>query len=88
MYFNSNDLAETFGYTDRSEQVGTIAQEVEAVMPHAVKPAPFDTEYIDGVPHSKSGDNYLTVQYEKLVPLLIEGIKELRKELNELKAKG
>jgi hypothetical protein len=34
----------------------------------AVKPAPFD---LNGI--SESGENYLTVQYEMLVPLLIEG---------------
>jgi hypothetical protein len=32
---------------------------------------------------SKSGNNYLTIQYEKLIPYLIEGMKELKKE-NEL----
>jgi len=54
-----------------------------------VKPAPFDT---DSKGNSISGDNYLTVQYEKIVPLLIESIKEqqtqidlLREEINLLK---
>ena len=58
-----------------------IFKEVNAVLPYAVKPAPFDTK--DGI--SKSGENYLTVQYEKLTPLLIEAIKELANELNALK---
>lgn len=55
-----------------SRQIGVFAQDVQSVIPEAVKPAPFDT--VDG--KSKSGDNYLTVQYEKIVPLLIECIKD------------
>ena len=62
-------------------QIGVFAQEVQSVIPEAVKPAPFDTE--DGV--SKSGDNYLTVQYEKIVPLLIESIKKQQKQINQLR---
>jgi hypothetical protein len=74
---------------DTMYDTGLLAQEVQAVLPDAVKNAPFDSEYDHATkgPKSKSGNNYLTVQYEKLVPLLVEAIKELRKELNELKNK-
>ena len=66
------------------EQIGVFAQDVQSVIPQAVKPAPFDT---DSEGNSISGDNYLTVQYEKIVPLLIECIKEQQKQIDELKTK-
>jgi hypothetical protein len=84
--YKANSLAESFGYKDKSEQVGVIAQEVEEVLPQVVKLAPFDTSYIgEGVEVSTSGQNFKTVQYEKIVPLLIEAIKELSSQVEELK---
>lgn len=80
--YTQNKLAEQFGYNNYEEQVGLYAQDVQAVQPQAVKPAPFDIAE-DGT--SKTGENYLTVQYEKLIPLLVEGIKELRAEIKALK---
>jgi hypothetical protein len=80
--YTQSKLAEQFGYNDYSEQVGLYAGDVNAVQPQAVKPAPFDIAQ-DG--SSISGENYLTVQYERLIPLLVEGIKELRQEINALK---
>ena len=86
--FQSNEVAAEYGYTDTKTQVGVIAQEIEAVLPEIVVPAPFDiAQNEDGTEYSKSGENYKTVQYEKLVPLLIEAIKELKAEIEELKKK-
>lgn len=94
--YKNNELANSFGFNDDDEQVGVIAQEIEKVLPQVVAPAPFDTEIdaVAGTKKSKSGKNYMTVRYDRIVPLLIEAIKELnsqvndmRKELEELKNK-
>jgi hypothetical protein len=71
--YRPNELAKSFGLDTETDVVGLFADEVEAVLPEAVKPAPFDTD-ADGI--SKSGENYKTIQYEKVVPLLVEAIKE------------
>jgi hypothetical protein len=83
--YSSNSLAESYGFK-KENTVGVIAQEVESVLPEAVKPAPFDILQLqEGVEISRSGQNYKTVQYEKLVPLLIQAIKELKEEVDRLK---
>jgi hypothetical protein len=84
--YNANQLAESFGFTNKETQVGVLAGDVKKVLPEAVKPAPFDLIRIDeNTEISSSGENYMTVQYEKLVPLLIEAIKELKAEVDELR---
>ena len=84
--YKPNSIAESLGYKKQNE-VGVIAQDVERVLPEAVKPAPFDIMLFENTEISKSGQNYKTVQYEKIVPLLIEAIKELNKEVKQLKGK-
>jgi hypothetical protein len=70
--------------TDRTTDIGVIAQDIQAVLPDAVTLAPFDMGD-DG--NSKSGENYLTVYYEKLIPLLVEGIKELKSQNDDLQSR-
>jgi hypothetical protein len=82
--FTSNDFAETVGYKDKKQQVGVIAQEVQKVLPEVISIAPFDN---DGMGNSKSGENYLTVKYEKITPLLIEAIKEQQTLIEKLEAR-
>jgi len=83
VHFNwADDIHERgfHGAAPGEKAVGVIAQEVEAVLPELVAPAPFDAltdeetgEYLG----SKSGEDYKTVKYEKLTALLIEAVKEL-----------
>jgi hypothetical protein len=52
-------------------QMGLLAQNVEKIVPEAVN----------------EKDGYKGVDYARLVPLLIESIKELQKEIETLKNK-
>ena len=74
MLYHANETAVALGYDASIQEVGVTAQSVQKVQPEIVVPAPID-------------DRYLTVRYEKLVPLLIEAIKELKAQVAELKAK-
>jgi hypothetical protein len=62
------------------KDIGVLAQELQSVLPEAVTNAPFD--YQDG--KSKSGENYLTVDYAKITPLLIEAIKEQQEIIEKM----
>ena len=79
-YYEWNDVAKDIdedAFKDGIE-VGVSAQEIEKVLPEIVTEAPIvDVHSLD--------TNYKTVYYDKIVPLLIEAIKELKAEIEELK---
>ena len=65
-----------FDWNDKQQvysghDVGVIAQEVEKVVPEIVE--------------TREHDGYKAVKYEKLVPLLINAINDLKAEIEELK---
>jgi hypothetical protein len=69
-------------------RLGLSAQDVQEVLPEVVTLAPYDSIITeDGRCISASGSNYLSVSYESIVPLLVQGIKDLKKELSEYKNK-
>jgi hypothetical protein len=84
-YYIPNDLAHFNGITNTDKEVGLSAQEVQRVLPEVVKIAPFDSiRNAEGVIVSKSGENYLTMSYERLTPVFVEAIKELEQRNIEL----
>ena len=70
-YFRENELAKDLGYNNENRQVGVNAQEIQKVLPEVVTEAPIS-------------DKYLTVWYDKLIPLLIQAIKEQQIMIEEL----
>ena len=75
--YNFNEIgAEIFDSSTR--HVGVSAQQIQKVLPEAVAPAPLNIV---------NDEDYLTVKYDKLVPLLIEAIKELNKKVEKLEQK-
>jgi hypothetical protein len=73
----------TFTYTtDGKKSAGVIAQEVEKVLPSAITESTLPL---------KMGDDdkteYKTVQYDQLIGLLVEAVKELKAQVAELKGK-
>ena len=72
-YYTPNQVAQDLGY-EAIQDVGVSAQSVQAILPEIIAPAPIDSKY-------------LTVRYEKLVPLLIEAIKEQQLQIDELRVR-
>ena len=58
--------------TYKGKDIGVVAQEIQEIMPEIV---------------ATRANGYLGVKYEKIVPLLIESIKELKKEVEDIKQK-
>ena len=56
----------------KGKDYGVVTQEIEKILPELV---------------NEREDGYKAVKYDKLVSLLIEGVKELSKEVNDLKNK-
>ncbi len=71
-YFAPNDTAMSLGYQKKVD-VGVSAQQVNAILPEIIAPAPIDPQY-------------MTVRYEKLIPLLIEAIKAQQSQIESLQA--
>ena len=67
----------TFDWNDKQDtykghDIGVVAQEIQSVLPEIV---------------ATRANGYLGVKYEKIVPLLIESIKELNKKIEDIEKK-
>ncbi len=66
-------------HRDEKENIGLIAQQVEEHIPEAIK------EQKLMFYSNNDGKDYKTINYDMIVPHLIESIKELKLELDDLK---
>ena len=71
-YYLPNELAKNLGVKESDMQVGVSAQSVEKQIAGVVVDSPVNNEF-------------KTVKYERLVPLLIEAIKDLQAQIDEIK---
>jgi hypothetical protein len=90
--YTHNEIARQSGFIGDDVYVGLSAQEVQKILPEVVKPAPFDYDLEDKekggtTKKSKSGENYLTVQYDRIVSLLVEAVKEERTKREALEVR-
>ena len=92
IYYDWKDKAIDLGVgiTRQYNEIGLIAQEVEKVIPQAVDRAPFDNEnnevlYSSGSRTDGETEPYKTIKMERIIPVLIEGIKDQQKQIDELK---
>jgi predicted aldo/keto reductase-like oxidoreductase len=72
--YNFNEIGQSLGFDGDIVHAGVSAQDVREVLPEVVRSAP-------------ASNDYITVQYEKLVPLLIEAIKDLNAKVDYLEQK-
>ena len=59
-------------HSNEGHDIGVIAQKLEKILPEAV---------------STRDNGYKAVRYEKIIPLLIQAIKEQQEQIDELKSK-
>ena len=97
VYYDWKDKAIDLGLSIKRQynEIGLLAQDLEKVIPQAVTRAPFDTinnEKIYTSPPNPTRidgeiDPYKTIKMEKIIPLLIEAIKEQQIQIEILSEK-
>ena len=77
-YYTQNETADELGFKERGQrQVGVSAQEIQEVLPEVIRVAPVSYT-------KKAKEEYYTVQYERVIPLLIESIKAQQELIEKL----
>ena len=81
-WFKYNELAAFHGFNPSTEQFGLIAQEVQNIYPNAVEV--IKNDHTDSPEVDDKKIDYLTIMYDKLIPLVIAAIQELSEKIDKL----
>jgi len=88
--YEANEVAESLGYKANERNVGFSAQEVKEILPEVIRLAPCDigeTNEVTKVTESKTGENYMTLLYERMLPLVVKAVQEESTARRELAAR-
>ena len=77
---NLQDPSDTHHKKESQQKVGLSAQEVQAVLPEVVSTSKAED--------SETDTEYLTLDYTRVIPLLVEGIKELKTKVETLETEN
>ena len=75
-YYRNNKEANMIGYEGTELQIGLSAQDVKSVLPEIVHPAPLAQSL---------GYDYMTIQYDRVVPLLVNAVNEQKEIVDSQK---
>ncbi|WP_410223536.1 tail fiber domain-containing protein [Limnospira platensis] len=81
-WFKYNELAAFHGFNPSTEQFGLIAQEVQNIYHNAVEVV--ENNHTDSPEVDDKKIDYLTIMYDKLIPLVIAAIQELSEKIDKL----
>jgi len=87
--YDWNDLAASYGYDKNKKEIASSAQKYKNIIQKLSQLLHLMLRRTKKVMKlmSKTGENYLTLDYWRLVPVLLRGIKDLDIELNDIKTR-
>ena len=81
-YIPNTEMCTQYDIPCRSEEdIGVSAQEVQGVFPELVCLAPCDNDN----EQSRTGEHFITIRYERFIPVLIQSMKEMYQELTHIR---
>ena len=88
--YEANEVAESLGYKPHERNLGFSAQEVKEILPEVIRRAPCDigeTNDVTGVTASKTGEDYMTLLYDRMLPFVVKALQEESTARRELQTR-
>ena len=90
-YFFDSDKYPSMGL-NREEEFGFVAQEVNQVLPNITRVKAMHTnaceEVVPGTPTENKKEEFMVMDYTRIIPILTQAIKEQQAEINDLEQKA
>lgn len=85
-YYTENSLARSLGQHNSRMQLGLSAQQVRTHFPELTALAPCDMAPCGDGWKSKTGEDYLTIDYARMTAVLVQALKEQDEQIEQLQS--